>query len=87
MAAREKNMEQLKEFRKKYPDALFMWRTGDSYEMYGRDAEALEVVCGCRAMLDLATKKCFASFAKSALDDYLPKLVKRGYRVAIVDKL
>ena len=44
MTERERNMEQLKEFRKKYPEALFMWRTGDSYEMYVRDAEALEVV-------------------------------------------
>lgn len=87
MATREKSMEKLKEFKKKYPDALFMWRTGDGYEMYGMDAEALEVVCGCRAVYDCEVKKYFVSFAHSALDTYLPKLVKRGYRIAIVDKL
>lgn len=74
----------------KHPDALLLFRVGDFYEAYGKDA--LEVV----DILSIAiTKKSngsagpieMAGFPHHAIDNFLPKLVRAGRRVAICDQL
>ncbi len=83
-------MRQYNRIKAKYPDALLLFRVGDFYETFGEDAikasQILGIVLtkrsnGAAAMVDLA------GFPYHALDNYLPKLVKAGYRVAICDQL
>lgn len=74
----------------KHPDAVLLFRVGDFYEAYGKDA--LTIV----DILSIAlTKKSngasgpieMAGFPFHALDNFLPKLVRAGKRVAICDQL
>ena len=83
-------IKQYFEMKSKHPDALLLFRVGDFYEAYGKDA--LEAV----AILSIAiTKKSngssgpieMAGFPHHALDNFLPKLVRAGRRVAICDQL
>lgn len=83
-------MQQHKAIKQKYPDALLLFRVGDFYETFGQDAVIASQVLGitltkrnngAAASLDLA------GFPHHALDTYLHKLVKAGYRVAICDQL
>lgn len=78
------------QIRSKYPDAVVLLRSGDFYHALGDDARLL----GQHAGLPLGQlKNCpgphvtQASFPFSALDMYLPRLVKAGYRVAICDEI
>ena len=83
-------MQQHKAIKQKYPDALLLFRVGDFYETFGQDAIIASQVLGitltkrnngAAASLDLA------GFPHHALDTYLHKLVRAGYRVAICDQL
>jgi DNA mismatch repair protein MutS len=83
-------IKQYFEMKSKHPDAILLFRVGDFYEAYGKDA--LEIV----DILSIAlTKKSngaagpieMAGFPHHALDTYLPKLVRVGRRVAICDQL
>ena len=70
----------------KHPDAMLLFRTGDSYTMYRDDAVKAS------KLLDLSlTKKGDhiekVSFPHHALDINLPKLVRAGARVALCDQL
>lgn len=80
-------MEQFKELKGKYPDAILLFRCGDFYEAYEDDAE----VCAKRLGITLtrrgSDKTRMAGFPHHALDTYLPKLVRAGYRIAICDQL
>jgi len=83
-------MQQHRAIKQKYPDAVLLFRVGDFYETFGQDAIIASQVLGitltkrnngAAASLDLA------GFPHHALDTYLHKLVKAGYRVAICDQL
>ncbi|MDP2237635.1 MAG: DNA mismatch repair protein MutS [Bacteroidales bacterium] len=83
-------MKQYNSIKAKYPDALLLFRVGDFYETFGSDAiktaEILGIVLtrranGAAAYIELA------GFPHHSIDNYLPKLVKAGYRVAICDQL
>lgn len=83
-------MQQHRAIKQKYPDAILLFRVGDFYETFGQDAVIASQVLGitltkrnngAAASLDLA------GFPHHALDTYLHKLVKAGYRVAICDQL
>ncbi len=78
------------EMKSKHPDAVLLFRVGDFYEAYGSDAITLTEV------LSIAlTKKSngasgpieMAGFPHHAIDNFLPKLVRSGRRVAICDQL
>ena len=66
-----------------------MFRVGDFYETFGKDAiiasKILEIILTNRA--NGSSKIELAGFPHHALDNYLPKLVRAGYRVAICDQL
>ena len=83
-------MQQHQAIKEKYPDAILLFRVGDFYETFGEDAvktsQALGITLtkrnnGSASSLELA------GFPHHALDTYLHKLVKAGYRVAICDQL
>ncbi len=74
----------------KYPGALLLFRVGDFYETFGDDAvtasKVLDIVLTKRGN-GSASETELAGFPHHALDSYLPKLVRAGYRVAICDQL
>jgi DNA mismatch repair protein MutS len=83
-------MKQYNAIKAKYPGALLLFRVGDFYETFGEDA------IKASAVLDITLTKRgngsaseieLAGFPHHALDNYLPKLVRSGHRVAICDQL
>ncbi len=83
-------MKQYNAIKKKYPDALLLFRVGDFYETFGDDA-----IKTARILNIVLTKRgngseqetALAGFPHHSLNTYLPKLVKAGERVAICDQL
>ena len=72
------------------PDAVLLFRVGDFYESYSDDALITSKVLGI-----VLTRKSngekgdtpMAGIPHHALAQYLPKLVRAGYKVAICDQL
>jgi len=83
-------MQQHNAIKAKYPDAILLFRVGDFYETFGQDAITTAGVLGItltkRNSGDPDASE-LAGFPHHALDTYLHKLVKAGYRVAICDQL
>ena len=83
-------MQQHNAIKAKYPDAILLFRVGDFYETFGQDAVITAGVLGItltkRNNGDEHSSQ-LAGFPHHALDTYLHKLVKAGYRVAICDQL
>ena len=83
-------MKQYNQIKVKYPDALLLFRVGDFYETFGKDAIKASKILGI-----ILTKKGagsmseieLAGFPYHSINNYLPKLVKAGCRVAICDQL
>ena len=83
-------MKQYNTFKTQYPDALLLFRVGDFYETFGEDAIKTSKILGIiltRRANGSASSVELAGFPHHALDTYLPKLVRAGYRVAICDQL
>ncbi len=83
-------MQQHKAIKAKYPDAVLLFRVGDFYETFGQDAIVASQVLGItltKRNNGAASSSELAGFPHHALDTYLHKLVKAGYRVAICDQL
>lgn len=83
-------MKQYNVIKAKYPDALLLFRVGDFYETFGEDAvkasNILNIVLTKRGK-DSPSEIHLAGFPYHSLDNYLPKLVRAGMRVAICDQL
>lgn len=83
-------MQQHNAIKARYPDAILLFRVGDFYETFGTDAVKTSTVLGItltkRNNGDENSSQ-LAGFPHHALDTYLHKLVKAGYRVAICDQL
>jgi DNA mismatch repair protein MutS len=83
-------MKQYFSIKAKYPDAVLLFRVGDFYETYGKDAILAAEILNIALTFKTAGKTGkieMAGFPFHALDTYLPKLVKAGKRVAICDQL
>ncbi|HEY0434901.1 MAG TPA: DNA mismatch repair protein MutS, partial [Chitinophagaceae bacterium] len=83
-------MQQHRAIKQKYPDAILLFRVGDFYETFGQDAVIASQVLGItltKRNNGAAASADLAGFPHHALDTYLHKLVKAGYRVAICDQL
>ena len=83
-------MQQHRAIKQKYPDAILLFRVGDFYETFGEDAIITSKVLGItltKRNNGAASSSELAGFPHHALDTYLHKLVKAGYRVAICDQL
>ena len=86
-------MKQFYDLKKKHPDALLLFRCGDFYETYSKDAENASKILGITLTRSTKTKDKegkplqMAGFPYHALDSYLPKLIRAGQRVAICDQI
>ena len=83
-------MKQYNQFKAKHPDAILLFRVGDFYETFGEDAITTSRVLGIvltKRANGAAASVDLAGFPHHAIDTYLPKLVRAGYRVAICDQL
>lgn len=83
-------LKQYREMKKKHPDAILMFRVGDFYEIFGKDAVQASEVLGItltRRQSGVDSRIELAGFPHHALDTYLPKLVRAGHRVAICEQL
>jgi DNA mismatch repair protein MutS len=83
-------MRQYWSIKQRYPGAILLFRIGDFYETFGEDAEIASRVLGIvltRRANGAAADVPLAGFPYHALDTYLPKLVRAGYRVAICEQL
>ncbi|MBL7818172.1 MAG: DNA mismatch repair protein MutS [Saprospiraceae bacterium] len=82
-------MRQYYSSKAKYPEAILLFRVGDFYETFGEDAvktsQALGIVLTSRN--NGGSDVELAGFPHHSLDNYLPKLVRAGYRVAICEQL
>lgn len=82
-------MTQYYQMKAKHPDAILLFRVGDFYETFGEDAiktaKALGITLTARN--NGSSKIELAGFPFHALDTYLPKLVRAGYRVAVCDQM
>ena len=83
-------MKQYNAIKAKYPDALLLFRVGDFYETFGKDAikasKILDIILTKRGA-GSETETELAGFPHHSINTYLPKLVKAGQRVAICDQL
>lgn len=73
-----------------HPEAILLYRVGDFYETYSDDAllasKVLGIVLTKRTNGDKGNLP-MAGFPHHAIDVYLPKLVRAGYKVAVCDQL
>lgn len=73
-----------------HPEALLLYRVGDFYETYADDAilasKVLGLVLTKRSKGDKDSTP-MAGFPHHAIENYLQKLVRAGYKVAICDQL
>nr|MCR5244101.1 DNA mismatch repair protein MutS [Bacteroidales bacterium] len=83
-------IKQYFEVKAQNPEAILLYRVGDFYETYSDDAlltsKVLGIVLTKRANGDKG-KLPMAGFPHHAIDVYLPKLVRAGYKVAVCDQL
>ncbi len=83
-------MKQFNAIKGKYPGALLLFRVGDFYETFGEDAIKTSRILGIvltKRGAGSPTETALAGFPHHSLDNYLPKLVRAGERVAICDQL
>lgn len=83
-------MRQYLEMKKKFPDAMLLFRVGDFYETYGSDAVKGAGILGITLTRKSNGTEAYtemAGFPYHALEQYLPRLVRAGQRVAICEQL
>jgi DNA mismatch repair protein MutS len=82
--------QQYLRIKKKYPETIVFFRLGDFYETFDEDAritsKELEIVLTSREM-GKGNKIPMAGIPYHAVDNYLAKLINRGYKVAICEQL
>ena len=82
-------MAQFKEIKGEHPEALVLFRIGDFYETFGKDAVDASEILGItltRRMNGKADTVELAGFPHHALDNYLPKLIAAGKQVALCEE-
>ena len=83
-------MQQYREIKARHQDAILFFRMGDFYEMFYEDAEVAARVLG----LTLTSRNNggasdvpLAGVPVKALNEYLRRLVRQGFRVAICEQV
>ncbi|HNS74346.1 MAG TPA: DNA mismatch repair protein MutS, partial [bacterium] len=82
-------MEQYMAIKSKHKDAVLFFRMGDFYEMFFEDAKTGAAVLGITLTSRAHGKSAdvpLAGFPHHALDTYLARMIKAGYRVAICEQ-
>jgi len=83
-------IRQYLEIKNKYPEHILLYRIGDFYETFFEDAEKTARACNIiltKRNNGAAGDVPLAGFPYHQLDNYLPKLVAAGYRVAICEQV
>lgn len=83
-------MKQYQQVKAKYPNTILLFRMGDFYETFEEDAKITSKVLGIvltKRGNGAAGEVPLAGFPHHALETYLPKLLKAGYRVAVCEQL
>jgi len=82
--------QQYLDIKKQYPDAILFFRLGDFYETFDDDArkasEALDIVLTSRPVAK-GVRVPMAGIPFHAADNYLGRLIEKGYRVAIAEQV
>ncbi len=82
--------QQYLRIKRRYPGAIVLFRLGDFYETFDEDARItsreLEIVLTSREM-GKGNKVPLAGIPYHALDNYLARLINRGYKVAICEQV
>ena len=90
MTARKQTplMRQYNEIKEQYPGTILLFRVGDFYETFSDDAILVSKELGITLTKrnNGGDQTPLAGFPFHALDTYLPKLVKKGYKVAVCDQ-
>ncbi len=83
-------MRQYREWKERYPDCILFFRLGDFYEMFGDDARLaariLDITLTSRETAK-GERVPMCGVPYHAVDQYLPRLVEAGYRVAICEQV
>ncbi|RLG29581.1 DNA mismatch repair protein MutS, partial [Methanosarcinales archaeon] len=83
-------MEQYLAIKAKHKNAILFYRMGDFYEMFYEDARIASEVLGITLTSrshGKAARVPLAGFPYHALDNYLTKMIKAGFRVAICEQI
>lgn len=88
METANKMVEKFNELKTKHHDAVILFRVGDFYESYFDDAKKVSDILGITlTKRNGSNGYYFTGFPYHALDNYLPKLIRAGWRVAICDDI
>lgn len=83
-------LEQFENLKSKYPDNILLFRSGNNYESYKEDAKcvgnALNIEISINQMENINDIPV-VSFSMQDLDKNLSKLIRKGLKVAIHDKM
>ncbi len=89
-AANTPLIQQYLDIKSRHPDSILFFRVGDFYEMFFEDAEEGSRLLG----ITLTSRNNggsgnvpLAGVPAKAIDDYLPKLVRQGRRVAVCEQV
>src|SRR6056297_1700431 len=82
-------MRQYHKIKDEHEGAILLFRVGDFYETFADDAELVSKELGITLTKrnNGGDQTPLAGFPYHALDTYLPKLVKRGHRVAVCEQV
>ena len=83
-------MEQYTKIKKENPDSILLFRMGDFFETFEEDAKIASKVLGItltKRSNGAAGEVPLAGFPHHAIDNYLPKLIRAGYRVAVCEQV
>ncbi|MCI4354268.1 MAG: DNA mismatch repair protein MutS, partial [Thermoplasmata archaeon] len=84
-------MEQYERVKAQFPGHLVLFRVGDFFETFGDDAKLLsrelEVVLTARSPDTSGERTPMAGVPQHAVDTYLGRLVRKGYKVALCDQV
>jgi len=82
--------KQYLEIKRQYPDAILFFRLGDFYETFDQDAEItsreLDIVLTSRSVAK-GTRVPMAGIPHHAAENYLARLIERGFHVAICEQV
>lgn len=82
--------QQYLEIKRQYPDAILFFRLGDFYETFDEDAEIvareLDIVLTSRPV-GKNQRVPLAGIPYHAVENYLARLIEKGYRVAICEQI
>jgi DNA mismatch repair protein MutS len=84
-------LDQYEAVKARYPGHLVLFRVGDFYETFGEDAKLLsrelDVVLTARSADARGERTPMAGVPQHAVETYLGRLVKKGYKVALCDQV